>query len=55
MDFPLSGAVSAQFWILPRNRLAGMHVPPGSTLILFLFLGFWYELPGGELEPPGDA
>jgi len=55
MDFPLFGAVTAQFSVLPRNCLAGMHVPPGDTLILFTFLGFWYELLGGETEPPGDA
>jgi len=55
MNFPLSGIVSAKFWVLPRNRLAGIHVPLGGTLVLFTFLGLWYKLPGGEPEPPGDA
>ena len=31
MNFPLSDVVPAEFWVLPRNRLAGMHVPPGGT------------------------
>jgi len=44
----LSDAVFWKFWVLPRNRLAGMHMPPGGTLILSPFLDFWYELPGGE-------
>jgi len=32
---------------MPRNRLAGMHVPPGGTSVLAQFWVFVVELLGG--------
>jgi len=47
--------VSAQLWVLPRNRLAGMHMPPGGTIVFFPVLSFSDELPGGAMEPLSDV
>jgi len=32
-NFALTVLVFRVFWVLPRNRLAGMHVPPGGSTV----------------------
>jgi len=32
-NFALTVLVFRVFWVLPRNRLADMHVPPGGSTV----------------------